>query len=76
MARTASETERLRRCRRTFERAVADGVSMEVARQRVAEEDWRAAEERRLGHNRTGLCGTAAPMAASRPRPHYWYEDL
>lgn len=72
-----AEAERLRRCRRVFERAMRDCVTMEVARQRVAEDDWREAEAKRQAQHRAGLCGTASPaLSAARPRPHYWFEDL
>jgi hypothetical protein len=50
------EAERLRECRMIFERALADGVGMAEARQRIAADRWKASE-RRLAERR---CGTAA----------------
>ncbi|WP_066477425.1 MULTISPECIES: hypothetical protein [unclassified Sphingomonas] len=60
-----TEAERLRERRLTFERAMADGVSMEEARDRMAKDRW-AAIEARLASKRkaTGLCGTSPDQVA------------
>lgn len=65
MTRGASETERLRRARRLFERAQADGVSMQEARQRLSQERWRKINDRLQAKAARGLCGTAAPEFTS-----------
>ncbi len=70
-ARPASEAERLRRCRETFELAMREGVPMSVASQRLAERRW-AESEKRLAEKRCGTHASAAPP----PRPHFWYDDL
>ena len=74
-----SEAERLRACRETFERARRERVSMAEARRRIAEERWRAAEQR-LAERRAAapLCGTEAPAFvagdAEEARALQWWQ--
>lgn len=55
------ETERLRAARELFQRAQADGVSMQEARARIHAERWSAINARLHGRAAAALCGTAAP---------------
>jgi hypothetical protein len=66
MARRETEAERLRRCRLTFQRALQDGVPMEVAKVRVEIDEIRsraAARSRR----------PASDQAEAQPR-FYWQQ--
>lgn len=66
------ETNWLRLCREAFQRAIADGVTVEVGRQRVLRDRWAEANER-LQRRR---CGTAAPLDGNGggERPLQWWQ--
>lgn len=66
MARRESEAERLRRCRLTFERALQEGVPMEVAKVRVEIDAIRARASARSRR-------PATDQAEQQPR-FYWQQ--
>jgi hypothetical protein len=67
----SAEADRMRRHRIAMQRAMADNVSLEEARRRIAIEE-RVARPRRI------VCAEP-PVRASdvaRPIPHQWWMDL
>lgn len=70
----AREAARLQKCRRLFERAQRDHVSMEEAQRRDRQERWAALDRRFSGR----LCGTEAPPFAAEEeggRQLAWFQQ-